>query len=92
MGRKQVKKNIELKTQPIFFLLVFFFLLLFISFFFFFIFLRKNDSEYGFPGGSVIKNMHANTGDMDSIPESGRPPGVGNGNPLQYSCKTPRTE
>ena len=26
------------------------------------------------------------TRDVDSIPGSGRPPGVGNGNPLQYSC------
>ena len=26
------------------------------------------------------------TGDMDSIPGSGRSPGVGNGNPLQYPC------
>ena len=37
----------------------------------------------------VIKNLPANVGDvrgMDSIPESGRSPGVRNGNPLQYSC------
>ena len=37
----------------------------------------------------MIKNLPANVGDvrgMDSIPESGRSPGVGNGNPLQYSC------
>ena len=27
-----------------------------------------------------------NTGDSGSIPESGRPPGGGNGNPLQFSC------
>ena len=40
----------------------------------------------GFPGGSVVKNPPANTGDMGSIPESGRYPGEGNGNPLQYSC------
>ena len=26
------------------------------------------------------------TGDMGSIPGSGRSPGEGNGNPLQYSC------
>ena len=30
--------------------------------------------------------MTANAGDEDSIPESGRSPGEGNGNPLQYSC------
>ena len=27
-----------------------------------------------------------NVGDLGSIPESGRFPGEGNGNPLQYSC------
>ena len=40
----------------------------------------------GFPGGSVIKNPPANTGDVGSIPGSGRSPGEGNGNPPQYSC------
>ena len=39
----------------------------------------------GFPGGSVVKNLPADTGDAGSTPESGRSPGVGNGNPLQYS-------
>ena len=37
----------------------------------------------------VLKNPPANTGDirnMGLIPGSGRSPGVGNGNPLQYSC------
>ena len=37
----------------------------------------------------VVKNPPANAGDsrnMGSIPGSGRSPGVGNGNPLQYSC------
>ena len=40
-------------------------------------------------GGSVVKNLPANAGDIgdrDSIPLLGRSPGVGNGNPLQYSC------
>ena len=37
-----------------------------------------------FPGGSVIKNLPANVGDMGSIPGLGRPPGGGHGNPLQY--------
>ena len=36
--------------------------------------------------GSVVKNVPANVGDMGLIPESGRSPGVGNGNPLQCSC------
>ena len=42
----------------------------------------------GFPGGEVIKNPPANAGDRDavSIPGSGRSPGGGNGNSLQYSC------
>ena len=42
-----------------------------------------------FPGGSVVKNPPANAGDardMGSIPGLGRSPGVGNDNPLQYSC------
>ena len=39
-----------------------------------------------FPGGSVIKNPLASSGEAGSIPESGRSPGGGNGNPLQYSC------
>ena len=34
----------------------------------------------------VIKTPPANAGDMGSIPGSGRSLGVGNGNPLQYSC------
>ena len=40
----------------------------------------------GFPGGSVVKNLSANTGDAGSIPGLGRFPGEGNGNPLQHSC------
>ena len=38
----------------------------------------------GFPGGSVVKNMPVKAGDAGSIPGSGRYPGEGNGNPLQY--------
>ena len=37
----------------------------------------------------VVKNPPAKAGDerdVDSIPASGRSPGEGNGNPLQYSC------
>ena len=40
----------------------------------------------GLPGGSVVKNPLAIAGDVDLIPGSGRSPGEGNGNPLQYSC------
>ena len=34
----------------------------------------------------MVKNLLANAGDAGSIPGSGRSPGEGNGNPLQYSC------
>ena len=40
----------------------------------------------GLPGGSVVKNLPANTGDMGLILGLGRSPGERNGNPLQYSC------
>ena len=39
----------------------------------------------GFPGGSDGKESTCNAGDQGSIPESGRSPGEGNANPLQYS-------
>ena len=39
-----------------------------------------------FPGGSDGKASVYNAGDLGSIPGSGRFPGEGNGNPLQYSC------
>ena len=42
--------------------------------------------KWGFPGGSVVKNLPANTGDVGSIPGTGRSPEVGNGSVLQYSC------
>ena len=45
--------------------------------------------KWGFPGSSVVKNLPANIGDIGdtgSIPETGRSPGAGNDNPLQYSC------
>ena len=41
---------------------------------------------WGFPGGSVVKNLPANAGDVGSIPGSGRSPGGRNGNPFQYCC------
>ena len=39
----------------------------------------------GFPGDSAVKNPPANAVDVGSIPGSGRSPGEGNSNPLQYS-------
>ena len=46
-------------------------------------------TEVAFPGGTMIKNPHANAGDTRDrglIPGLGRSPKIGNGNPLQYSC------
>ena len=40
----------------------------------------------GLQGGSVVKNPPATARDEGSIPEFGRSPGGGHGNPLQYSC------
>ena len=41
----------------------------------------------GFPGGSMVKNLSGNAGDVGLVPGSGRSPGEGNGNPLQYSSQ-----
>ena len=46
----------------------------------------------GFPGGAVVKNLPASTGDVGSILGLGRSPGEGNDNPCQYAWETPRTE
>ena len=43
-------------------------------------------AHMGFPGGRVVKNPFGNARDAGSIPELGRSPGIGNDNPLQYSC------
>ena len=40
----------------------------------------------GFPGGSDAKESTCNAGDLGMIPESGRSPEGGYGNPLHYSC------
>ena len=40
----------------------------------------------GFPAGSAVKDLPANAGDVGLIPGSGRSPGKGSGDPLQYSC------
>ena len=54
--------------------------------------LKSNSGEVvvkGFAGGSMVKNLPANAGDareVGLIPGLGRFPGIGNGNPLQYSC------
>ena len=46
-------------------------------------------ARLGFPGGTVVRNLPASAEDIrdtGSIPGLGRSPGVGNGNPLQFSC------
>ena len=48
---------------------------------------RKWGPPYSdFPGGSDSKASAYNVGDVGLIPRSGRSPGEGKGNPLQYSC------
>ena len=46
----------------------------------------SKESRRMFPGGSDGKESACNVGDLGSIPGTGRSPGEGNGNPLQYSC------
>ena len=41
---------------------------------------------YAFPGGSDSKEIACSAGDLGLIPRSGKFPGEGNSNPLQYSC------
>ena len=51
--------------------------------------MKKYLISRSFPGGAVVKKPPANAGDAGdagSIAGSGRSPGVGNGNSLQYSC------
>ena len=51
--------------------------------------LSAQSSEYGFPGGVVVKSLPANAGDARDtgpIPALGRSLGVGSENPLQYFC------
>ena len=78
--------NLDLQLPPLLFLLtpnIGYFIVLYLNFFFFslyYIFWME------FPGGSMVKNPPANAGDVGSIPGTGRSPGGGNGNPLQYSC------
>ena len=51
-----------------------------------FLFLHSYLVTLGFPGGSNGKESACSAGDMGLIPGSGRSPGEGNDNPLQYSC------
>ena len=52
-------------------------------------FIHSESFHPSYQHGTVIKNLPANagdTGEVGLIPGSGRYPGGGNGNPLQYSC------
>ena len=51
----------------------------------FFFFLYIDYMLRGFPGGSDGKEFACNAREQGSVPGSGRSPGEGNGNPLQYS-------
>ena len=53
---------------------------------FFLIIVHTSDKSGGFLGDSDGKESFCNVGDLGSIPGSGRSPGGGNDNPLQYSC------
>ena len=51
-----------------------------------YIFKLSSFDQRGFPCGSDGKESACDVGDQGSIPGSGRYPGEGHGNPLQYSC------
>ena len=48
-------------------------------------FILPHPTLVGLAGGSVVKNPPASVREVSSVPGSGRSPGEGNGNPLQYS-------
>ena len=48
--------------------------------------------DESFLSGAVVKNPPGNHGNTGSIPGSRRSPGIGNGNPFQYSCLGNPTE
>ena len=48
--------------------------------------LKRSKLDIGLPWWLSGKESTYNAGDLDLIPGSGRSPGEGNGNPLQYSC------
>ena len=47
---------------------------------------KDKEKDVGFPCSTDGKESACNAGDLALIPGSGRSPGEGNGNPLQYSC------
>ena len=59
------------------------------------VFLINSIQQEDFPNGSAGKEFACNTGDTGDagmIPGSGRSPGVGNDNALQYSCMKKSTD
>ena len=48
--------------------------------------IHRHSYSVAFPAGSDSEASAYNVGDLGSILGSGRSPGEGNGNPLQYSC------
>ena len=50
------------------------------------LFTRQQQKNGGFPGGSEGKESACSVEDLGLIPGSGRSPGEGNSNALQYSC------
>ena len=49
-------------------------------------FIDRGLLDFGLPWWLSSKESACNVGDPGSIPGSGRSPGVGNSNPLQYAC------
>ena len=49
-------------------------------------YLKSVPINRSFLGGTVVKNLPANSGDVGSVPGSGRSPEEGRGSPLQNSC------
>ena len=50
------------------------------------VYIKAEDPQHGLLGWLCGKEASCHAGDVGSIPGSGRAPGEGNGNPLQYSC------
>ena len=51
------------------------------------VYLEMTSTQQGLPRWLSGKNSSVSAGDVGSIPESGRSPGEGNGNPHQHSCQ-----
>ena len=56
------------------------------------IFVQSYTLFESFLGGSVVKNLPTSAGEAGSVPGSGRSPGEGNGDSLEYSCLADPTD